>query len=71
MRTLLERLKPKALEMIMIASEDYPVTIKNIKKELSEKYFTGELKVDTAYDICLHNDIMFGLVELANCFESE
>ncbi len=71
MRTLLERLKPEALEMIMIDSEEYPVTIKNIKKELSEKYFTGDLTVNIGYDICLHNDIMFGIVELANCFESE
>ena len=71
MRTLLERLKPEILQAINYEVSKYPNSISSIKKELSEEYFSSDLKVRTAFNVCLYNKTNFGIVELANCFKSE
>jgi hypothetical protein len=71
MRTLLERLKPEVLQAINYEVSKYPNSIISLKKSLSEEYFTGDLTVRVAFNVCLYNKTNFGIVELANCFESE
>lgn len=70
MKTLYERLKPEVLAKLQKEAELYPNTIEDLFNVLKKNYLPMVLNVYDAHTVCSYSGVNFGILELANLFES-
>jgi hypothetical protein len=69
---LLQRIKPEVLASINVDEKNYPHLIARLKNELSEEIYSPlNLRLNTAYTLCLYANVELGMNSVYNLFNDD